>query len=151
MKQLYKAQISLLSRYRPLGCLTFRYLCLLSRFVMAFSPSPYTRPSLRFVLLLSSASCLIVDKFDAQYDSVQRAQIKEVKRLRSGSVIHRQLWWPFFFFLYPLQPAGARGNRALLLCSASPAPKIWPWRETENYVSHHTWDNLIKRQRCERI
>lgn len=44
-----------------------------------------------FVLLLSSASCLIVDTVGDQSNSVQTAQMKEVKSLRSGSVIHRQL------------------------------------------------------------
>lgn len=51
------------------------------------------RPSLQFpfVLLLISASCLIVDKVDVQPGSVPTAQIKEAKSFRSGSVTHRQL------------------------------------------------------------
>lgn len=60
---------------------------------MACSISSYARLSLHFpfVLLINPASCLIVDKVDAQPDSVQKAQIKAVRSLRFGSAIHKHL------------------------------------------------------------
>lgn len=117
----------------------------------------FALPSLRspFVLLLSSASCLIVDKVDAQSDSVQTAQIKELKRLRCGTVIHRQLWWLFFV---PAPPCNLQRHRAIACCcSALPArlPGSDFGRERKGKLKIMpgtrpgiTW---IKRQRCERI
>lgn len=76
---------------------------------MACSIPSYARLSLQFpfVLLINPASCLIVDKVDAQSDSVQKAQIKAVRSLRLGSVIHNHLSCVLFL---PVHLATFRGT-----------------------------------------
>ena len=123
---------------------------------MACSTSFCARPSLwpPFVLLLSSASCLIVNKVDARSDSVQTAQIKEVKSLGSGSVIHKELWW----FFSACTPYNLQKHREIACCCSvlsAQLPKSDLDGERKGKLKTMpvtrpdiTW---IKRQRCERI